>query len=568
MILGKVKRDLPLVVQSDNTILVEVDNPHYEGARDGLNRFAELVKSPEHIHTYRLTPLSLWNAASAGMTEKQILDFLEEYNKYELPPIIKTFIADHVHRYGRVKLVKSDNGALHLVVDDPAILIEMLQSEKVTPYIRNRISDREIEVDPHFRGYLKQALIKIGYPVEDLAGYTKGAPLKISLRKMTLSGKPFNLRHYQRDAVAAFYAGGSIKGGSGVIVLPCGAGKTMVGLGVMEKLQAQTLILATTTVAVRQWIEELLDKTTLTKQDIGEYTGDKKQIKPVTISSYHILTHRKRKEQGFKHFEIFNTRDWGLIIYDEVHIVPAPIFRITAEIQTRRRLGLTATLIREDGREDEVFSLIGPKHYDVPWKVLESQGWIANAICHEIRISMPTDTRLDYVAARKKSKFRIASENIRKLTYMQHIIERHRGDRVLIIGQYIAQLKETAKLLKAPLITGATPNARREQLYNRFRRGEIRLLVVSKVANFAIDLPDANVAIQISGTFGSRQEEAQRLGRVLRPKSDASPAYFYTLVSKDTTEQQFAMKRQLFLTEQGYKYLIMDENQFMECQKQ
>lgn len=429
-----------------------------------------------------------------------------------------------------------------------------------------QIDSQTIRVLSHLRGHLKQALIKIGFPVEDLAGYVSGTALDIMPRSITQSGVPFDLRDYQREAVAVFYAGGGAQGGSGVIALPCGAGKTIVGLGAMFETKCHALILSTTTIAVRQWIDEILDKTTISREEVGEYTGDRKEIRPITVTTYQILTYRRRVEEDFIHLGLFSEMDWGLIIYDEVHLLPAPVFRMTAEIQARRRLGLTATLVREDGREDDVFSLIGPKRYDVPWKQLEAQGWIATAECTEIRVELPEFLKMPYAVASARKKFRIASENPRKFQIVHQLIERHRSDQVLVIGQYIDQLKEIATHLNAPLIMGQTTNIERGKLYNQFRRGEVKLLVVSKVANFAIDLPDANVAIQISGTFGSRQEEAQRLGRILRPKDNGSIAYFYSIVTRDSRDQEFAMNRQLFLTEQGYSYTIQYEDAYLKSQ--
>jgi len=553
----------PLTVQSDRTVLLEVMNPLFEEARDLLSRFADLVKSPEHVHTYRITPLSLWNAAASGMDAETILKGLERLSKYPLPENLKQDIRDYVARYGRLQLRRGEDGVLLLQSDDPLLLTEIWHSRLVRPFLLEQRPDG-LAVDPARRGHVKQALIKAGFPVEDLAGYTPGAPLPMTLRSVTASGRPFSLRPYQQQAVNAFHKGGSIFGGSGVIVLPCGAGKTVVGIGVMAALQQQTLILTTGVTAVRQWIAELLDKTSLTRDDIGEYSGEVKEIRPVTISTYQMLTYREPGESGnFPHFRLFNARPWGLVIYDEVHLLPAPVFRITAEIQAMRRLGLTATLVREDGREEDVFSLIGPKRFDMPWKLLERQGFIAEAVCHEIRIGLHPDLRLPYAMAPDRAKFRIASENPAKLPLVRKLVARHRDDMVLIIGQYLDQLQQIAKELNAPLITGRVPNREREDLYTRFRRGEIKLLVVSKVANFAVDLPEANVAIQVSGSFGSRQEEAQRLGRILRPKADGGTAYFYSLVTRETKEQEFAAKRQLFLTEHGYRYQISHAEEFL-----
>ena len=550
----------PLIVQSDRTVLLEVDNPLYESARDELARFAELEKSPEHIHTYRITTLSLWNAAASGMQTQHILDTLERYTKYDVPQNIIAEIKDYVSRYGRVKLVDQDEG-LVLSSDEPLLIAEIAHSQSVKNLLGKRIDPHTIRVPSHLRGHIKQALIKIGFPVEDLAGYVSGTYLEIAPRSVAQSGLPFDLRDYQREAAEIFYARGDSRGGSGVIVLPCGAGKTIVGLGSMFKTKCYTLILSTTTIAVRQWIDELLDKTTVSPEDIGEYTGDRKEIRPITVTTYQILTYRKSKSEDFVHLGLFSEMDWGLIMYDEVHLLPAPVFRMTAEIQARRRLGLTATLVREDGREDDVFSLIGPKKYDVPWKELEAQGWIATAECTEIRVELPEHLRMEYAIADARQKFRVASENPRKFAIVNQLIERHEDDHVLVIGQYIDQLKKIATRLNAPLITGQTTNIERAKLYEQFRQGEIKLLVVSKVANFAIDLPDANVAIQISGTFGSRQEEAQRLGRILRPKRDGSIAHFYSIVTRDSRDQEFAINRQLFLTEQGYRYTIQYEDE-------
>ncbi|MEP7199809.1 MAG: DNA repair helicase XPB, partial [Chloroflexota bacterium] len=447
------------------------------------------------------------------------------------------------------------------ISDDATLIAEIARHKKAQPFILAQIDRHTLRVDPTQRGHLKQALVQIGYPVEDLAGYQDGAPLPIGLRETTTGGEHFGLRRYQREAVDIFHASGSARGGSGVVVLPCGAGKTVVGLGALAQLQTATLILTTSTVAVRQWISELLDKTSLTADEIGEYTGDSKEIRPVTISTYQMMTYRPRKSDEFPHFSLFDQREWGLIIYDEVHLLPAPVFRVTAEIQSRRRLGLTATLVREDGRETDVFSLIGPKKYDVPWKELEQQGWIATAECHEIRVPLPESDRMMYAVADERDKYRVAAENPAKLIVLQQLLAKHRDDNVLVIGQYIEQLKGIARETGAPIITGKTPTREREQLYDAFRNGGQRLLIVSKVANFAIDLPDANVAIQVSGTFGSRQEEAQRLGRILRPKRNGLLAHFYSLVTRDTRDQDFAAKRQLFLTEQGYRYDILYDHE-------
>lgn len=546
----------PLIVQSDRSILLETDGPNFEDARDAIAAFAELVKSPEHIHTYRITPLSLWNAAAAGMSAPEIVESLQEYSKYEVPQNVIIDINDTVSRYGRLKLYRGNDGGLVLESEDSLLIMELLNQKSLQPYVTGTPDRKRILVKAGDRGNVKSVLIKLGFPVEDLAGYAEGAPLEFTLRDTTVSGHEFALRKYQREAVDAFYLKGSNKGGSGVVVLPCGAGKTVVAIGAMHATQTNTLVLTTNTVALRQWKTELLDKTSLQLEQVGEYSGDSKEIRPVTLATYQVLTYRKAKDSAFIHFGLFDEGQWGLIIYDEVHLLPAPVFRATAALQARRRLGLTATLVREDAREDDVFSLIGPKKYDVPWKVLEKQGWIAQAICGEIRVPLSEEDRYRYAVSDKRGKFRIASTNPIKMSVCKQLIDRHRDDNVLIIGQYLDQLKELTKQFKAPLITGQTPNKRREELYGAFRSGEEKLLIVSKVANFAIDLPDANVAIQVSGTFGSRQEEAQRLGRILRPKSDDTVARFYSLVSRDTCDQDYSVKRQLFLTEQGYRYEI------------
>jgi len=560
----------PLIVQSDRTILLEVDHPLHAEARDALAQFAELEKSPEHIHTYRLSPLSLWNAAAGGMDAPLILELLTRYSKYDIPSNIVVEIREYISRYGRIKLVR-DGNLLLLTSNDVALIAEVMHHKRTQPYLLGQLDAHTIQIDASRRGHIKQALIHIGFPAEDLAGYTDGSPLPLQLRDQTLTGNAFEPRAYQYAAAAAFYAGGAPSGGSGVVVLPCGAGKTIVGLATMADIQRATLILTPNTIAVRQWIQEIIDKTDIPPEMIGEYTGDRKEICPITVSTYQILTYRKKKqknsngaapaeptEEDYPHFALFGSYDWGLIIYDEVHLLPAPVFRITAEIQARRRLGLTATLVREDGREADVFSLIGPKKYDVPWRELERQGWIATAECHEIRVSMSEDEQLNYAIAEEREKYRLAAESPAKLDVVRFLVNRHRDDQILVIGQYLDQLNILAEELQAPLITGGTSNKQREKLYEQFRLGEIKHMVVSKVANFAIDLPDANVAIQVSGTFGSRQEEAQRLGRILRPKADGGLAYFYSIVTRDTRDQEFSANRQLFLTEQGYRYVIED----------
>ncbi len=550
----------PLVVQSDKTVLLETQNNLYEDARDALARFAELEKSPEYLHTYRITPLSLWNAAAAGLQADEVLRSLDQFSKYDVPPNVRTDIVEQISRYGRIRLTRY-NGDLLIESDDRPLIAEIARHKSIVPLIKSQPDDHSLIADLVHRGRLKQALVAIGYPAQDEAGYTEGRELPFQLRNPTLNNEPFSLRHYQREAGDVFYAGGSASGGSGVIVLPCGAGKTVVGMAAMVALQTATLILCPSTVAVRQWISELLDKTSLTADQIGEYSGLEKQVRPVTISTYQIITYRPRKTGGFPHFALFDREEWGLIIYDEVHLLPAPVFRVTAELQARRRLGLTATLVREDGHEKDVFSLIGPKKYDVPWKVLEKQGWIATAECHEIRLNLPDDLRMEYALTDETQKYRFAAENPVKLRVLDQLLVKHRDDNILIIGQYIDQLEKIAAHLHVPIITGETKVADREKLYAQFRSGEITTLVVSKVANFAIDLPDANVAIQVSGTFGSRQEEAQRLGRIMRPKRNGLLAHFYSLVTRDTRDQEFAANRQLFLTEQGYQYDIIYENE-------
>ncbi|MHA1925491.1 MAG: DNA repair helicase XPB [Candidatus Thorarchaeota archaeon] len=533
----------PLIVQSDKSVLLEVDNPKYEEARDSLARFAELVKSPEYVHTYRVTPLSLWNSAAMGMNSREIVDSLEKYAKYPIPDNIKREIIEYMSRYGQITLFM-EGPDLILECEEEDLAEEIGAQTKLQEYLEERIDERSFLV------------VAGGHPVEDLAGYVEGDSLALKMRDITLEGKQWGLRRYQSDAVDTFYAGGGVKGGSGVVVLPCGAGKTMVGMGAIDKLQTATLILCPNVIAVRQWIQELLDKTDLKPEDIGEYTGDMKEVRPITVATYQILTWRRSREDPFEHFGIFEARNWGLIIYDEVHLLPAPVFRATATIQATRRLGLTATLVREDGREEDVFSLIGPKRYDMPWKLLEDQGWIATAVCYEIRLELPDPLRRKYALAEDRKKYRIAAENPEKLKLIKKLVSYHEDDNMLVIGMYLDQLKIIAEEIQAPLITGKTPNSERQKLYDAFREGEQKILVVSKVANFALDLPDANVAIQVSGTFGSRQEEAQRLGRILRPKTDGSFARFYSLITKDTRDMDFAAKRQLFLTEQGYQYVI------------
>ena len=549
--------EMPVIVQSDNSVLLETNSPNFEAARDALAGFAELVKSPEHFHYYRITPLSLWNAASAGWKAPDIIRMLQAYSKYDIPQNVIMDIEEYSGRYGRLRLIPSGaDDSLALYSDDTALITEIAHHDSIRSLFQKKLDSHTLLLKEGMRGPVKQALIKIGFPVEDLAGYEDGELLEIAMRERSLSNQDFILRPYQKEAVEAYYASGAATGGSGVLVLPCGAGKTIIGIGAISRIRQHTLVLSTNIVALRQWRDELLDKTTIQEDQIGEYSGELKQIRPVTLTTYQILTYRRKKKEEFVHMDLFNKGNWGLIIYDEVHLLPAPVFRAVADLQARRRLGLTATLVREDEKEDDVFSLIGPKKYDVPWKVLEKQGWIAQALCTEIRLPLMPDLRLGYAVADQKAKFRIASENPEKLECIGRLIERHSSDHVLIIGQYIDQLEEIQRRFGAPIITGKTPTRERQRIYNDFRDGGLRCIIVSKVANFAIDLPDANVVIQVSGTFGSRQEEAQRLGRILRPKSGDNQAFFYSLVTRETKDQDFAAKRQLFLTEQGYRYTI------------
>jgi len=538
--------DGPLIVQSDKTLLLEVDHPTAGEARAAIAPFAELERSPEHVHTYRLTPLGLWNARAAGHDAEQVVDALVRYSRYAVPHALLVDVADTMDRYGRLQLAKHPTHGLVLISLDRAVLEEVLRQKKITPMLGERIDADTVLVHPSERGRLKQALLKVGWPAEDLAGYVDGEAHPIELR-----ADGWQLRNYQADAVSAFWAGGS-----GVVVLPCGAGKTLVGAAAMAEAKATTLILVTNTVSGRQWKRELLARTSLTEEEIGEYSGEKKEIRPVTIATYQVMTTRRKGE--YRHLELFDSRDWGLIVYDEVHLLPAPIFRLTADLQSRRRLGLTATLVREDGREADVFSLIGPKRYDAPWKDIENQGWIAPADCREVRVTLTDAERMTYATAEPEDRYKIAATARTKLPVIEAIVEQHPDDQVLVIGAYLDQLDEIGEHLQAPVIQGSTTNKERERLFDSFRSGETRVLVVSKVANFSIDLPEAAVAVQISGTFGSRQEEAQRLGRVLRPKHDGRQAHFYTVVSRDTLDAEYAAHRQRFLAEQGYAYTIID----------
>lgn len=543
----------PLILQSDFSLLLDVHNPLFDEARGRLSAFAELEKSPEHIHTYRMSPLSLWNAASAGLTSESILETLSLYSRFPVPPSVRAYIESTVSKFGKIVLIDGGEGKIEIQIEDERVRREILSQKTIIRLIAEE--NGKLFVPLLNRGFLKQALIDIGYPTEDKAPLVDGEPLELSLRTPTAaSGKPFRIRDYQADAVKAFYRPNTPGTGYGVVVLPCGSGKTVVGIGVLNELQCAALILTTNISAVHQWKAELLDKTTLSADQIGEYSGETKEIREITVATYQILTWRGGVGEEFPHFSVFMKRNWGLIIYDEVHLLPAPVFRITAEIQAMRRLGLTATLIREDGREKDVFSLVGPKRYDVPWKDLEQSGWIASAECVEIRIALPQEDQIAYAVAGKRGKYRIASENRLKLDVMKKLVARHCGESIIVIGQYLSQLQSAAEVLNAPLITGQTPTALREELYRRFKAGEVKTIVVSKVANFAIDLPDASVAVQISGSFGSRQEEAQRLGRILRPKEQK--AFFYSLISDGTVEETFAANRQKFLIEQGYKYSL------------
>ncbi|MFC0213202.1 DNA repair helicase XPB [Paenibacillus chartarius] len=548
--------DRPLVVQKDLTVLLETHHPEAEELRANLSRFAELVKSPEHVQTYRMTPLTLWQAAAAGMSGEDLISWLEPYSKFPLPAGAAADIRKYVGRYGLLRLERVGEELL-LVSEDTVVLGELMNYAFMQKYIVESRGERAVQVLREARGELKQELAKLGYPVSDMAGYHRGEALAIRLKGTTAGGADFRLRDYQEEAVDAFYRGGSTMGGSGVVVLPCGAGKTVIGIAAMAKLGCATLVLTSNVTSVRQWKREILDKTELTEEQVGEYTGETKEVKPVTIATYQIITHRKAKDEPFVHLALFNRRDWGLIVYDEVHLLPAPVFRATADIQATRRLGLTATLIREDGRESDVFSLIGPKRYELPWRKLERSGWIATVECTEIQVPLSEERRAAYAGAEARRQFRLAGENAAKLDITRTLLQKHAGEPTLIIGQYLEQLKLLSKLTGAPMISGETGHEERERLYAAFKAGRERVLIVSKVANFAVDLPDASVAIQVSGSFGSRQEEAQRLGRILRPKPGANKAYFYTIVSKDTKEQEFTMKRQLFLVEQGYSYSIV-----------
>ena len=543
--------DGPLIVQSDKTVLLEVDHPLAAEARAAIAPFAELERAPEHVHTYRITPLALWNARAAGHDAEQVVDALIRYSRYPVPQPLLVDVVDTMSRYGRLQLVSSPVHGLVLVALDRAVLEEVLRQKKITPMLGERIDDDTVVVHPSERGQLKQALLKIGWPAEDLAGYVDGEAHPIELRE-----EGWSLRDYQRAAVDSFW-----EGGSGVVVLPCGSGKTLVGAAAMARAQATTLILVTNTVAGRQWKRELLARTSLTEDEIGEYSGERKEVRPVTIATYQVMTRKSKGE--YRNLELFASRDWGLIIYDEVHLLPAPVFRMTADLQSRRRLGLTATLVREDGREGDVFSLIGPKRYDAPWREIEEQGWIAPAECVEVRVTLTEAERLAYATADVDERYRVASTAHTKLAVVKAILDRHPDEPALVIGAYLDQLEALAEALDCPVVLGTTKNSEREALFDAFRAGEIPRLVVSKVANFSIDLPEASVAVQVSGTFGSRQEEAQRLGRLLRPKAGGRQAHFYSVVARDTVDTEYAAHRQRFLAEQGYSYRIVDADDLL-----
>jgi DNA excision repair protein ERCC-3 len=536
----------PLIVQSDKTLLLDIDHPMSTECRRAIAPFAELERSPEHIHTYRLTNLGLWNARAAGHDAELVIDTLIKYSRYAVPHSLLVDVAETMSRYGRLRLEADPVHGLILVTTDVGVLEEVIRAKKIAPLLGVRIDPETIAVHPSQRGAIKQSLLRLGWPAEDFAGYVDGQAHEIALRQ-----SDWKIRPYQELAAEGFW-----HGGSGVVVLPCGAGKTIVGAAAMAHAKATTLILVTNTVAARQWREELLRRTTLNEDEIGEYSGAKKEIRPVTIATYQVMT--KKKNGVYAHLDLFDTHDWGLIIYDEVHLLPAPIFRFTADIQSRRRLGLTATLVREDGMEGEVFSLIGPKRFDVPWKEIEAQGYIAPAECIEVRVNLTEAERLSYATAEPEERYRYCATTRTKRDVVEELVGLHAGEQVLVIGQYIDQLDDLSETLGVPVIKGETPIKEREKLFAAFRTGEINCLVVSKVANFSVDLPEATIAIQVSGAFGSRQEEAQRLGRILRPKADGRGAKFYSVVSRDTIDQDFAQNRQRFLAEQGYSYRIID----------
>ncbi|MFD4654513.1 DNA repair helicase XPB [Kitasatospora sp. NPDC058444] len=538
--------DGPLIVQSDKTLLLEIDHPRAADCRRAIAPFAELERAPEHVHTYRVTPLGLWNARAAGHDAEQVVDALVTYSRYPVPHALLVDVADTMGRYGRLQLLKHPTHGLVLTTTDRPVLEEVLRSKKIVPLVGARVDPDTVVVHPSERGQIKQVLLKLGWPAEDFAGYVDGEAHPIDLEE-----DGWQLRPYQAQAVEGFW-----HGGSGVVVLPCGAGKTLVGAAAMAHAKSTTLILVTNTVSARQWKHELVKRTSLTEDEIGEYSGTRKEIRPVTIATYQVMT--TKRKGVYAHLELFDARNWGLVVYDEVHLLPAPVFKFTADLQARRRLGLTATLVREDGREGDVFSLIGPKRFDAPWKEIEAQGYIAPADCCEVRVTLTDSERLAYATAEPEERYRFCATTATKRRVVEALVKKHEKDQTLIIGQYIDQLDELGEALDAPVIKGETSNAQREKLFDAFRNKEIGVLVVSKVANFSIDLPEATVAIQVSGTFGSRQEEAQRLGRVLRPKADGHAAHFYSVVARDTVDQDFAAHRQRFLAEQGYAYRIID----------
>lgn len=550
------------IVQSDRTILLEVHSPYFEQARNAVTPFSELEKSPEHIHTYRITQVSLWNAAAAGVTAEEVCNGLESISRFPVPDTVIQFVHTYIGRYGMLTLEETEEAnILCLVAHDTTAYHEIFHRKELRA-ILTPSGEQCFELPRLERGTLKVKLIHLGYPVEDMIPLHSGADLPVALREETLSGSPFTIRNYQQQAINAFCGDLQVGTGYGTILLPCGSGKTIVGIGILERYKKETLIVATNITALRQWKKEIIDKTSLREEDIGEYSGEKKEIRPVTICTYQVLTWKRKDEEEFPHFERLRERDWGLLIYDEVHLLPAPVFRITAEIQSLRRVGLTATLVREDNKEDEVFSLIGPKRYDAPWKDIEAQGWIASAICKEVRLPLPKENQLEYALADNREKYRIAAENPLKIDIVKELIQKHKDDHIIVIGHYLDQLKVIAEAINAPIITGSVSNKEREVLYKQFKDHTIQTLVVSKVANFSVDLPDASIAIQISGTFGSRQEEAQRLGRILRPKE--RDVIFYSLVTQFSKEEEFALKRQRFLAEQGYRYEIAHWDSFTD----
>ena len=556
----------PLIVQSDLTVLLEVASPRAAEARARVARFAELEKAPEHIHTYRITPLSLWNAAVAGVSSDDVVDTLTGLAKYPVPDVVIHEVTDQINRYGRVWLARAVEG-LVLVADDDVLLDELAGVRSVAELLGRRLDRHRFAVGEHDRGALKQALLAAGWPAADEAGFESGAPLG----PMVVTA---DLRPYQRDAVETWWRSGDASGGSGVVVLPCGAGKTVVGLAAMAAAGSHALVVCTSVSAIRQWMRETLDKTTLSPDDLGEWSGQRKQLRPVTFVTYQSLTWTDPAAapdvdtfERHPHLSLFSELGWGLVVYDEVHLLPAPVFRAAARVQAVRRLGLTATLVREDGREGDIFSLIGPKRYDAPWAEIEAAGWIAPAICTEVRVTMSPDRRAEYATTEPKLRHRVAATTPEKLAVVKSLVDRHRGEQILVIGQFVEQLRDISDLLDAPLLTGQTGQATRDRLFGEMRAGNLPVLVVSKIANFAIDLPEVSVAIQVSGQYGSRQEEAQRLGRILRPKTNGGTASFYTIVTDGTDEIRFARNRQRFLAEQGYAYTIIDAHEVMASEE-